>query len=1495
MIASGAGIMAVLMMLGGNRQLLWVVLIGLAIVALLLALFRMVIKWRKRRKGEALTKSIQASTSTAGLRQRFDEGIAKFKQAGKDLYSVPWFLVAGESGSGKTELIRRSQLRFPPGLQDYLQGMGGTRDMHWWFTSEAVVIDTAGRMFVSDADGSTSEEDRHLWDRQWHEFLRLLNTSRKQCPINGLILVLPVDKLIQDSAEELERKGREIAGQFDVLQRSLDIRFPVSIIITKCDLLLGFREFFEHIDDPVLQHQMLGWSNPASLDEAFDARTLDGCFSPLVDKVRARSLSLMQDPHPVQPGSNRLSEVDSLYAFGDSLGKVVPRLSRYLETIFAGGEWSPKPLFLRGIYLNSSMREGSAIDADLADALGMSVDSLPEGRVWEKERAFFIRDVLTEKVFREGRLVTRASNAQRQYRNRQAGLLAAGFACVFLLAGLTWYGQRTFKDSIGTHSEYWRAAADEGNWTGEGETAYFSPVVVPEMKGGTTYLYNDQSTIGVAAGATLSASHFHSRLHQLVAVPIRIPRVFFAARMGMDLDASRADAYRLLVERSILAPLLDATESKLAAATAEDWSVDGARVLGEMVRTEARARGLGGAVAEAPPTTSLELWLAYVLNRSGGGAGWDCFMNDAQSARLQDVVDAVYSDPGQWPPSFLRGHIDPHNGVLDDNPALEHAFGLFFAHECGLGAIGRRDADGTVSTLRRLEALKVACEELDEAERKLLELDDEHVGGSSFESTLKRFTIDEFEDVYKKWHSTYAKTMAGRMQSMGPESFDSFVASWREAYARYADKHGALNELAGAITLPQDGAVADLYESAVRDGTEGTGAAGRVCAGLGFTLSAIPPGKKGGELTPSQRDFMAFMEGRSASALKQTQDHLLEEKRVAAFASIDVNYMAALRQESATSTRDRRRLTKLGDGTRLYQLRALIYRIADKALGDPAAVPDVREELKKLLALAPDRPMCAEAVDLATFASSLATAKRNYTQTQERIHGLRTSMADVVAFVRKEGAADVPLLPTVPFTGLQGEPCDASFVPSGAKRAFEEWASSGELIKGSENLVLGGGELSKAYAAADQAYREYLEAYLDYWCQRVPLQAENVAKLRWTAEDLQPFKLSQPWHVRKAIEDLTRLLEDAISSAAPILGDDDLPPHVSSLRARIAATRGLFGANGGNELAAGSAFAEQCRKAWTSWAGLSDDTLSARRELLLLEPAKFLSTFFVIDPSARPNLAIPFWSKLTTELLSSLARETATLSSDAIGELNSRRRFPLARPVSGTPALSSDDIVSVQKMIERTRPGSELYPAGAIGAGGRTGVSRVDTGLEQLHRPPLNENDRRWIEAAYEVLRPFSGRQKVLTCTASVSGVGAAGAPANTSHVYEMWRVVELSQGTRSLGKSRTDRGQDQVLGKIEYPGEPVVLKFYRYLDDQTPARVISIAGPWACLRLLFAGPLEGSGDVSSHSVWGPSDRREGGAVWTCPLAVRDDEGVSRGMALKLEFSHELPNLSDWP
>ena len=393
--------------------------IGLLLVIIGLGIYAYVLKARRDRQQAALSGGLEQNTLATphgisdparrarldALRKRFQEGVDKFKSVGKDLYKLPWYVVIGEPAAGKSEAIRRSDVGFPPGMQDEFQGVGGTINMNWWFTNSAVILDTAGRLLFEEVvPGTTSE---------WKEFLGLLRKHRPLCPINGLLLVIPADSLIKDNAKRIEERAGWIARQLDNIQRELDIRFPVYVVVSKCDLLNGFREFFEDVDDPQAQRQMLGWSNPDPLDAAFRPELVEQHLSTVVERLRRRRLGLLEDPVAKDANNRRTEEVDRLYAFPNSLSLISANLRQYLSTIFVAGEWSAKPLFLRGIYFTSSLREGAELDQELALAMGVSVEELPTGRAWEREISFFLRDLFIEKIFREWGLVTRATDTKK--------------------------------------------------------------------------------------------------------------------------------------------------------------------------------------------------------------------------------------------------------------------------------------------------------------------------------------------------------------------------------------------------------------------------------------------------------------------------------------------------------------------------------------------------------------------------------------------------------------------------------------------------------------------------------------------------------------------------------------------------------------------------------------------------------------------------------------------------------------------------------------------------------------------------------------------------------------------------------------------------------------------------------------------------------------------------------------------------------------------------
>ncbi len=563
-LAAGGGLLAVIWAVA--RELpLWIggaIIVGMAAVAVLLLLYARLLKWRRARQAKPMEQQVLRSTSAGqqsisdpeqlaridDLRKRFEEGIATFRAAGKSLYSLPWYLILGEPGSGKTEAIRHCNVGFPPGLHDRYQGVGGTINMNWWFTDHGVIVDTAGRLMFEEAQSGGT--------REWKEFLGLLRKSRPNCPVNGVLLVIPADSLIRDSAEEIERKASQIAQQFDMIQRTLDVRFPVYVVVTKSDLINGFREFFDKIVDPQLQHQILGWSNPGELDQPYDPHIVDKHLEEINTRLFRTRLTRLGELVCDDSEDEEKPATDALYAFPYALEQLGPRLKRYLDLIFSvGSQWSCKPLFFRGIYFTSSMQEGAALDEDLATALGVPVESLPEGPVWRRDRAYFLRDLFVSKLFAERGLVTRATNAHKQYARRRTAIMTSAAVGLVVLISLTVYGGIQFRRSVGRLQNALELATDDTN-----------PLqIVRGSRYTGTYSYEGDRY-----------DYFTHLTDQALAWNQNegIPRLFRPAVRWADINVKLQDATEKVYVTGVLEPLLRATAKKMAEQNNGVWTWD---------------------------------------------------------------------------------------------------------------------------------------------------------------------------------------------------------------------------------------------------------------------------------------------------------------------------------------------------------------------------------------------------------------------------------------------------------------------------------------------------------------------------------------------------------------------------------------------------------------------------------------------------------------------------------------------------------------------------------------------------------------------------------------------------------------------------------------------------------------------------------------------------------------------------------------------------------
>jgi hypothetical protein len=548
-------------------------------------------------------------------------------------------------------------------MQDELQGSGGTVNMDWWFTNRGIILDTAGSMIFSEASASEAPE--------WREFLRLLKRARAHCPINGLFLVLSADSLIKDSAEKIAQKASVLAQQLDLIQRTLDVRFPVYLFVTKCDLLIGFREFFDNIDDPLLQHQMFGWSNPDPLDSGFRPDLVEQHLKGIASKVRRRRLALLREAASGarfgdtqqfyrsgggQP-ARKLDEVDSLFALPESLMRLAPRLRRYLETIFVAGEWSAKPVFLRGIYFTSSMREGKALDEAIAFATGLSLDQLPEDRKWEKNRAFFLRDLFHEKVFRESGLVTRATNTLALLRQRQMAIFGSAAAALIVLTIFAALAYKNFQNSVGKEARYWQTAASglkQGEW---------SWPIVAVGQAPDVFHCSYQGTNLIPGADNLTEVEYQKRLKDVASQKLSVGLIFKPlVWMGIGKVRDRAEAQRMVFEDAVLKPLIVQTRRKMENVPPTADNLERHRqALSALIKMEAdnlSAKTRNGALAV---TNSDQVAAKYL----GAFVSYLTDMDYNPDTNLVDAMAWTYSkaSDGKWPPQELLGGDHLSNNV----------------------------------------------------------------------------------------------------------------------------------------------------------------------------------------------------------------------------------------------------------------------------------------------------------------------------------------------------------------------------------------------------------------------------------------------------------------------------------------------------------------------------------------------------------------------------------------------------------------------------------------------------------------------------------------------------------------------------------------------------------------------------------------------------------------------------------------------------------------
>ncbi|TMV11366.1 type VI secretion system membrane subunit TssM [Arenibacterium halophilum] len=379
---------------------------------------------RNRKMTEDMAEAVEpveddvVSEEIGELRGKFKAAITelrKSKNGKRSLRELPWYVIIGPPGAGKTTAIVNSGLQFP--LADKLGkaavgGVGGTRNCDWWFTNEAVLIDTAGRYTTQESDAETD-------NAAWIGFLGLLKKYRKRQPINGAVVAISLSDLSLQDEMTQKAHAQAVRRRLNELREKLGVRFPVYVLFTKADLIAGFTEFYDDLGKEG-REQVWGFTLPLdkARTETPPVAGFDEEFGALLGQLNAQMLEKMQR----ETDQQRRALIAGFPAQVASV-RVVAR--DFLNEVFQDNRYENRQM-LRGVYLTSGTQEGTPIDRlmlGMAQTFGIGRQAIGTGQ--GTGRSFFLTRLFESVMFNEAGLVSADDKVERRYRWTQRAAIAA--------------------------------------------------------------------------------------------------------------------------------------------------------------------------------------------------------------------------------------------------------------------------------------------------------------------------------------------------------------------------------------------------------------------------------------------------------------------------------------------------------------------------------------------------------------------------------------------------------------------------------------------------------------------------------------------------------------------------------------------------------------------------------------------------------------------------------------------------------------------------------------------------------------------------------------------------------------------------------------------------------------------------------------------------------------------------------------------------------------
>lgn len=210
------------------------------------------------------------------------------------LAKLPWFLLIGPEHSGKSSLLTQADIHFILAKSNKAASSASSDMCDWWVTRDVVLVDVPGHFFTLK---TPFKNQASLPTVLWQHLLKLLKTTAHKHLLHGVVIALNLPEIMKNPTQSqrtlllqsLKKRVQELRAAFGT-------QLPFHLVITKCDLLPGFVEFFNENTTEELTHSW-GITLPSALNKGKFLEAFTHRFNLLIKRLNKQLLWRLHHEH----------------------------------------------------------------------------------------------------------------------------------------------------------------------------------------------------------------------------------------------------------------------------------------------------------------------------------------------------------------------------------------------------------------------------------------------------------------------------------------------------------------------------------------------------------------------------------------------------------------------------------------------------------------------------------------------------------------------------------------------------------------------------------------------------------------------------------------------------------------------------------------------------------------------------------------------------------------------------------------------------------------------------------------------------------------------------------------------------------------------------------------------------------------------------------------------------------------------------------------------